>query len=156
MTSHPASVQHRGAPSWDTCGLPNASGCQQSAQLRHLGCSYSPGGLSLQRAVFTPAGYIWILLRKSTEGGTRRLAPIHPSNLCILQVATHCSSRAEAVGWCVCAHTAAPSSAGISSLGSLGSQRGVTMGAVQWLEDSFLFFIVYFFQFPCYKNVIDD
>lgn len=101
MTSHPASVQHRGASSWDTCGLPNASGCQQSTQRRHLGCSYSPGDLSLQRAVFTPAGYtnpVKERYRRNTEGGS------NPSfqPVCLGGGSTwHQKSRA--VGWGGCA-----------------------------------------------------
>lgn len=55
------------------------------------------------------------------------------------------------MGW-VC--FVVPPPAGVSSLGPLGSQRGETMGAVQWLEGSFLLFVANFFKFLVMKTLL--
>lgn len=93
---------------------------------RHLGCSCSRGGLSLQRADF-------ITNRLHTNPGKERcggnvetgLTPfLFDLSQLILELATHCSGRAEVVGWCVCAHVLVLPCVGISSWEHLGSREG--------------------------------
>ena len=93
---------------------------------RHLGCSCSRGGLSLQRADFV-TDTLHVNPDKESCGGAVEtgLIPLlfYLSQL-ILEPATHCSRRAEGVGWCVLMRLSHPG-------GVWGLEKGGSCGAVQ-------------------------